>query len=144
MFQSLIGVACPTGSGPRWIWYSQGSFQSLIWVACPTGAGYKFWSVCVYDSFNPSYGLHALRADNWMKSLGAIFCFNPSYGLHALRALSHEATADRSAWGFNPSYGLHALRARPMRAAQRSGPGFNPSYGLHALRAGRLPRWASG
>ncbi len=42
--------------------------------------------------FNPSYGLHALRAsviaDRWP---GTGASFNPSYGLHALRALLHPA-----------------------------------------------------
>ncbi len=90
-FQSLIWVACPTGhrrylTGASW----SGRFQSLIWVACPTGRdrstpcmiGYQFqsliWVACPTGiatsgcqptarvpsnvSFNPSYGLHALRA----------------------------------------------------------------------------------
>ena len=38
-------------------------------------------------------------------------CFNPSYGLHALRA-SNGIKRHHSTPGFNPSYGLHALRAR--------------------------------
>ncbi len=37
-------------------------------------------------------------------------CFNPSYGLHALRA-SWEWVGTEPEPGFNPSYGLHALRA---------------------------------
>ena len=37
-------------------------FQSLIWVACPTG--FRMVTTLYGDphSFNPSYGLHALRA----------------------------------------------------------------------------------
>ncbi len=51
-----------SGEQLEWIGYM---FQSLIWVACPTG-----WLGCVtidlpYGSFNPSYGLHALRARPW-------------------------------------------------------------------------------
>ncbi len=37
--------------------------------------------------------------------------FNPSYGLHALRAPTTPAAVSSEKSGFNPSYGLHALRA---------------------------------
>ena len=37
--------------------------------------------------------------------------FNPSYGLHALRAIRRQGMLEFP-WGFNPSYGLHALRAQ--------------------------------
>ncbi len=37
--------------------------------------------------------------------------FNPSYGLHALRAQNSSSAEMNSAASFNPSYGLHALRA---------------------------------
>ncbi len=113
--------------------------------------------------FNPSYGLHALRADN-AGHTGSVCrgrCFNPSYGLHALRALTLEADGWRLVvsiphmgcmpygpgpnarialgldYGFNPSYGLHALRAWSVSESHRDGAAsrFNPSYGLHALRA---------
>ncbi len=62
-------------------------FQSLIWVACPTGLyednGGRLWT-----GFNPSYGLHALRAPlPWVMTVTGIG-FNPSYGLHALRAVA--------------------------------------------------------
>ncbi len=111
-FQSLIWVACPTGppalrhnpiSNCAW-------FQSLIWVACPTGL-----------QTSPH---HARSAQG----------FNPSYGLHALRA-AKSLPQDRILEGFNPSYGLHALRARHLGGTLRYVSGFNPSYGLHALRA---------
>ena len=62
-------------------------FQSLIWVACPTGATPTTQAQVEFYGFNPSYGLHALRA--------------PTPCSHA-----------KISWGFNPSYGLHALRAR--------------------------------
>ncbi len=62
-FQSLIWVACPTGVSSKGNPARTLTFQSLIWVACPTGS-----TCCVADGrwqhhrFNPSYGLHALRA----------------------------------------------------------------------------------
>ena len=119
--------------------------------------------------FNPSYGLHALRADN-AGHTGSVCrgrCFNPSYGLHALRALTLEADGWRLVvsiphmgcmpygpgpnarialgldYGFNPSYGLHALRAWSVSESHRDGAAsrFNPSYGLHALRALAYPRF---
>ncbi len=37
-------------------------------------------------SFNPSYGLHALRAVKCLRNCFKKSSFNPSYGLHALRA----------------------------------------------------------
>ena len=95
-------------------------------------------------------------------------CFNPSYGLHALRALHQRGDDYRVAWvsiphmgcmpygpvisdilaadatGFNPSYGLHALRAPGFCRRSACDPGFNPSYGLHALRARSCGRHAQG
>ncbi len=111
MFQSLIWVACPTGTailartpGLRWVSiphmgcmpygladttsaqslgvvsiphmgcmpYGLGyqptaptrrvGFQSLIWVACPTGWERGIAVDSPRECFNPSYGLHALRA----------------------------------------------------------------------------------
>ncbi len=89
MFQSLIWVACPTGWLTNHRSASTRKFQSLIWVACPTGqrrslalpAALAGAPVSIphmgcmpygrrdplsveqkYRSFNPSYGLHALRA----------------------------------------------------------------------------------
>ncbi len=85
-------------------------FQSLIWVACPTGVvGFRH-DPYVRSCFNPSYGLHALRATMRRRHGLVKSCFNPSYGLHALRA--HSPISKRR-WfqSFNPSYGLHALRA---------------------------------
>ncbi len=85
-FQSLIWVACPTGQEwhrpPGWCGRvsiphmgcmpygrllrnrarAALSFQSLIWVACPTGVNICLTTLFVCFSFNPSYGLHALRA----------------------------------------------------------------------------------
>ena len=133
-FQSLIWVACPTGhltvmvdpdGAPVSIPHmgcmpygqcgrpcrcSVSQFQSLIWVACPTGKMPTNHFFAMF-SFNPSYGLHALRAplksNAWAQSrtvsiphMGCMpyglrlgfdiipswDCFNPSYGLHALRA----------------------------------------------------------
>ena len=86
VFQSLIWVACPTGqryfefhhappevSIPHMGCMPYGlcdrrscartiRFQSLIWVACPTGATSERVQGSRIKSFNPSYGLHALRA----------------------------------------------------------------------------------
>ena len=85
-FQSLIWVACPTGYTLHAGWrnvvdvsiphmgcmpYGRrdnpprghfGGFQSLIWVACPTGGEPPLLSIPRTRGFNPSYGLHALRA----------------------------------------------------------------------------------
>ena len=84
-------------------------FQSLIWVACPTGL-FRPTAKRSTTCFNPSYGLHALRARARLCKFHACVSFNPSYGLHALRAsFRFEYPADMSR--FNPSYGLHALRA---------------------------------
>ena len=57
------------------------------------------------------YG-HWCGADLRNANLG----FNPSYGLHALRAAGrHDASL--ASWCFNPSYGLHALRAGRVQEA---------------------------
>ena len=40
-----------------------------------------------FTGFNPSYGLHALRANQRGACISKLGCFNPSYGLHALRAV---------------------------------------------------------
>ncbi len=61
-FQSLIWVACPTGPTRRPSTSWPRPFQSLIWVACPTGGGRHRGMAFRLFSFNPSYGLHALRA----------------------------------------------------------------------------------
>ena len=62
------------------------TFQSLIWVACPTGYRSASRSGRKLASFNPSYGLHALRAPQYPSGVRSSTGFNPSYGLHALRA----------------------------------------------------------
>ena len=61
--------------------------------------------------FNPSYGLHALRALKNEDLQPLAKRFNPSYGLHALRAAKYLQSTDQFEYSFNPSYGLHALRA---------------------------------
>ncbi len=98
------GRCCVSWSGLR------AKFQSLIWVACPTGARPSNSQTYSDIGFNPSYGLHALRAPDRVRGLLKVLSFNPSYGLHALRARG-ETTAFRYRSSFNPSYGLHALRA---------------------------------
>ena len=139
-------------------------FQSLIWVACPTGGellrapdGQILVSIphmgCMpygldeksIDGpgtlrFNPSYGLHALRALKNEDLQPLAKRFNPSYGLHALRArISHGGM--RTSTCFNPSYGLHALRAaKYLQSTDQFEYSFNPSYGLHALRANMFLR----
>ncbi len=65
-------------------------------------------------------------ARRWGQSL----CFNPSYGLHALRAQSGLCTALDSLDSFNPSYGLHALRAtQPVRDSVHITPVSIPHMG---------------
>ena len=132
-------------------------FQSLIWVACPTGRDLHCGRERMM-SFNPSYGLHALRAVRSFAGWRRNRSFNPSYGLHALRA-SSCCCRKFFLQCFNPSYGLHALRAVQWsfnngkvclfqsliwvacptgwgcEPGCEPGCGFNPSYGLHALRA---------
>ena len=109
-------------------------FQSLIWVACPTGSQLSWPSPTPAGVSIPHMGCmpygQACLAGSWRRR----WCFNPSYGLHALRA-QETARWDKNEASFNPSYGLHALRAGIRRRQSRDSPGFNPSYGLHALRA---------
>ncbi len=93
VFQSLIWVACPTGVMPAAASSSCRQFQSLIWVACPTGLFLDIITVYNILCFNPSYGLHALRAFATTEQSAVIQCFNPSYGLHALRASCLKALA---------------------------------------------------
>ena len=53
----------------------------------PYGPEYAVARDFEHYGFNPSYGLHALRAVNTRQpACWAPGCFNPSYGLHALRA----------------------------------------------------------
>ncbi len=109
-------------------------FQSLIWVACPTGSSGVSITINLHSSFNPSYGLHALRA---------LLVAEQSYDLLAFQSLIWVACptgnrfgmTSRSRYGFNPSYGLHALRATRIDDKMLLHSSFNPSYGLHALRA---------
>ena len=70
-------------------------FQSLIWVACPTGATPTTQAQVEFYGFNPSYGLHALRANHQNSVRRRRRSFNPSYGLHALRAASAVVVCPR-------------------------------------------------
>ena len=88
-FQSLIWVACPTGT-ERWKWIAQFSSVSIPHMGCmPYGPHeasdiYQILTVSIphmgcmpygrvrrkprrvdHSRFNPSYGLHALRAPAW-------------------------------------------------------------------------------
>ncbi len=98
----------------------------------------------VCTSFNPSYGLHALRAKMPTNHFFAMFSFNPSYGLHALRALLPSGTTStngvsiphmgcmpygRSAWGAQRS-------AQPVSIPHM---GCMP-YGLDISRLGESER----
>ncbi len=47
------------------------------------------------SSFNPSYGLHALRAHPLNQLPNLTGSFNPSYGLHALRAGTMDVVLER-------------------------------------------------
>ncbi len=110
-------------------------FQSLIWVACPTGTIYTAIVAATSPVSIPHMGCMPYGRDGQHQPDQDVAGFNPSYGLHALRAFGSFSTCQTMA-RFNPSYGLHALRAH--RCADRVAPEyprFNPSYGLHALRA---------
>ncbi len=110
-------------------------------------------------SFNPSYGLHALRAEVWYTRFRRKNSFNPSYGLHALRAprstkfLGETIVVSIPHMGCMP-YGPLSISDNhtdvwvsiPHMGCMPYGPQvdpapdqpewcFNPSYGLHALRA---------
>ena len=138
-----------------------GAAVSIPHMGCmPYGLRIQTYDYPTFTRFNPSYGLHALRASFCVPSSAPLDSFNPSYGLHALRAYPDARVAVANA-RFNPSYGLHALRAEPglpgcepgllqvsiphmgcmpygrLWAWPTSRPVgcFNPSYGLHALRA---------
>ncbi len=113
------------------------SFQSLIWVACPTGTPIEYQSP--FDrSFNPSYGLHALRAIFQPLSKCKISVSIPHmgcmpYGHGAGGCAGRRKPVSIPHMGCMP-YGRCAPRALPSTAQ-----GFNPSYGLHALRANMMP-----
>ena len=115
-------------------------FQSLIWVACPTGGellrapdGQILVSI-------PHMGCMPYGLDEKSIDGPGTLRFNPSYGLHALRALKNE-DLQPLAKRFNPSYGLHALRAaKYLQSTDQFEYSFNPSYGLHALRANMFLR----
>ena len=132
---------------------------SIPHMGCmPYGQSYEhdFMTNCV--SFNPSYGLHALRALMATTLYGVQVSFNPSYGLHALRAFVMKSCSYDSLsvsiphMGCMP-YGLGFKSDRPPQGrvsiphmgcmpygrCYHVDPlrpsSFNPSYGLHALRA---------
>ncbi len=88
-FQSLIWVACPTGGTLFLIVRSRLQFQSLIWVACPTGlfsATVKNFTILVSI---PHMGCMPYGLNLVIFCKVCVYSFNPSYGLHALRAYSH-------------------------------------------------------
>ncbi len=116
VFQSLIWVACPTGFRPLPSLNRYETFQSLIWVACPTGAE----ALCLRRPgsvrFNPSYGLHALRATAAPTAGSLVLPVSiPHMGCmpYGRSKLLNSVLIMRS---FNPSYGLHALRAEIWRS----------------------------
>ncbi len=87
-FQSLIWVACPTGTASKLNSMRAQMFQSLIWVACPTGS-----VVCrakVQDALVsiPHMGCMPYGRSTASRPDPPQCSFNPSYGLHALRAAS--------------------------------------------------------
>ena len=134
-FQSLIWVACPTGGrsvacggrrkpvsiphmgcmpyGPYTVLLSglcSSEFQSLIWVACPTGRQYRLRQD-LDCSFNPSYGLHALRARRLQSASPIERRFQSLIWVACPTGLAAAAAVLGLRCRFNPSYGLHALRA---------------------------------
>ena len=61
-FQSLIWVACPTGSDPPPDWEWVGTVSIPHMGCMPYGLLYYVYQSRQSHGFNPSYGLHALRA----------------------------------------------------------------------------------
>ena len=111
-------------------------FQSLIWVACPTGGdavGARWRSL--QARFNPSYGLHALRASTsaifaslFRVSIPHMGCMPYGHNGWWLCRLSNEVSIPHM--GCMP-YGPNGVSILTLLHSS-----FNPSYGLHALRAG--------
>ncbi len=93
-FQSLIWVACPTGTIVRFRSASTMSFQSLIWVACPTGCTVAAGSTCGRGVSIPHMGCMPYGPKWYVATNHFSSCFNPSYGLHALRACPKQISVD--------------------------------------------------
>ncbi len=136
-FQSLIWVACPTGIPRVDVVFSLKLGVSIPHMGCmPYGLGE--WNIDVFHSngFNPSYGLHALRAQEFELWRSDTYQFQSLIWVACPTGnIVGKSYGNRR--GFNPSYGLHALRALPAGSGTRRIACFNPSYGLHALRAVR-------
>ncbi len=91
--------------------------------------------VVLSQSFNPSYGLHALRANLFPYFYPNFSQFQSLIWVACPTGQVMENLPEDLQEGFNPSYGLHALRAIRVGIQPVKLHGFNPSYGLHALRA---------
>ena len=164
LFQSLIWVACPTGNQP--LCGGPGFAVSIPHMGCmPYGPSYRVLRLGLRISFNPSYGLHALRAvAKRVRTQFADCGFNPSYGLHALRAYSgmfyvmliRVSIPHMGCMPYGPQIrgrlpslcllvsiphmGCMPYGLSTTRLFNYSNLSFNPSYGLHALRAHSRPR----
>ncbi len=134
LFQSLIWVACPTGRGCVAVG-SQLVEVSIPHMGCmpygravdtphytsigvsiphmgcmPYGRRAELRSAGICSGFNPSYGLHALRAGGRRLAIGRRLMFQSLIWVACPTGLLVQSD-DPAASGFNPSYGLHALRA---------------------------------
>ena len=101
----------------------------------PYGLGLGRGIVSLGSGFNPSYGLHALRAWHRQKLVRSRQGFNPSYGLHALRAQSNAWLVDCQGWFQSLIWVACPTGVLSHATINSAAAGFNPSYGLHALRA---------
>ena len=109
-------------------------FQSLIWVACPTG------TVCLLPApamvgFNPSYGLHALRATAKCPMVNPRTVSIPHMGC---MPYGHYRNGMAAPWAgaFQSLIWVACPTGSADNPAAYTCTSFNPSYGLHALRAG--------
>ncbi len=138
-FQSLIWVACPTGLRHMGVESKRTSAVSIPHMGCmPYGQGAPSELRCKFSVSIPHMGCMPYGREPDPEPDQPEYGFNPSYGLHALRAAQLSRPRQSNWYGFNPSYGLHALRADPALRDPLEKTCFNPSYGLHALRAVRL------
>ena len=127
----------PYGLPQNVLWSTQGQFQSLIWVACPTGTIAMAWRRHGQERFNPSYGLHALRARRITPPRTHVPVSIPHMGCMPYGPDRAEAATGRAVF---QSLIWVACPTGPTRTPHGGGPmGFNPSYGLHALRAESCP-----
>ena len=79
--------SCPVCLGPE--------FQSLIWVACPTGKNKIFVKKYFEIVSIPHMGCMPYGR-SMVIGFGLVqFSFNPSYGLHALRAARNHLATNR-------------------------------------------------